>query len=166
MNGTKEEDDLLTSNLLKSNKTSLHINSTFYGASNEDNNLGQYCDANRDCWRTSTCCSTKRCVMGYSCISGLKIVNDYCDFGYECLSHCCVKNMCSIKYSCLEKCSYNSDCASNCCSQGVCTSTITCDGLKKMDDFCNHGSECLSGYCEKSTGKRHKVVDKKNSSES
>lgn len=78
---------------------------------------------------------------------------DVCTFGFECMSRCCVGNMCSHFLNCYQKCERNDQCTDEitpCCSQGYCTDTIVCAGNKSTGDTCTHSSECLTDYCDAS----------------
>jgi hypothetical protein len=52
------------------------------------NNLGDECNANRQCFDTN-CCSKGKCQTSFVCYNGFKVLNDNCDYNYECYSRCC-----------------------------------------------------------------------------
>ena len=116
----------------------------------EDFLIGTSCATNDDCWTSTFCCSQGNCVPGSNCYKGQKQPNDFCDYGFECLSRCCSDSGCSDIIKCVETCKKNSDCANfACCSFGYCSATLELcsNGLKDQFDQCEADTECLSGNC-------------------
>ena len=75
---------------------------------------------------------------------------DICDYNFECMSRCCVGNVCSHFLECYQKCERNSECTdpiNPCCSEGYCTSNIVCEGNKNVGDTCDFNSECVTDNC-------------------
>lgn len=108
-----------------------------------------FCKVNQDCFMSTFCCSNYSCTHPTVCLHGLKMQEDFCDFGFECSSRCCVEKMCSHPMMCYERCLSNRDCSATgaCCSDGHCTQKIVCMGNKATGDYCDDDSECISGYC-------------------
>lgn len=112
--------------------------------------IGSQCQSNNDCWTSTFCCSQGNCVPGSICYKGQKQPDDFCDYGFECLSRCCTKTICSNVIECVETCQWNADCQTYpCCSFGYCSATMElCSlGQKEDLDLCEASSECLSGNC-------------------
>ena len=107
------------------------------------------CRLNEDCQKSSWCCSGGKCVPGSTCYQGSKLIDDFCDYGFECLSRCCPagNKKCSSFMYCAEQCETNSDCAMDCCSFGYCSSANVCFGRKVDGDNCGADSECASQIC-------------------
>ena len=119
------------------------------------NNLG-FCNVNADCESSTYCCSDFSCADPSICLHGGKQQNDMCDYGFECMSRCCVDMVCSHFLNCYQTCKSNEECTEDstpCCSQGYCTDNIVCQGNKSVGDTCSHSYECLSDYCENKTCK-------------
>ena len=111
---------------------------------------GDKCSSNADCSSSSFCCSEGKCQNGSFCMIGIKILNDVCDFRYECLSRCCVDGVCGQDIMhCRQYCERNSQCDSACCGEHHCTLDIVCEGNKVNSDYCDINSECVSGLCKK-----------------
>jgi len=107
---------------------------------------------NKDCQESSWCCSSGHCVPGSTCYKGSKIVGDFCENNYECLSRCCQNDQCSKFIYCAQSCSFNAECSfSGCCSFGYCSSSNVCDGRKADGDICIKDSECLNSKCDLGT---------------
>ena len=105
---------------------------------------------NNDCDKSTYCCSQGLCVPGTICFQGHKQPDDYCDFGFECLSRCCSNLLCTNVLSCVDTCAINRECLNTeCCSFGFCSesSSLCDDGLKVDFDVCDKSSECKSGSC-------------------
>ena len=116
-------------------------------ADQSSDTIGVPCTMNVDCQKSSWCCSGGKCVPGSTCYQGSKLINDFCNMNYECLSRCCRKNACSNFIYCAETCTQNSDCPFQCCSFGYCSASNVCAGRKADGDTCNQDSECQSNSC-------------------
>ena len=73
---------------------------------------GKLCLSNKDC-PISSCCSQNQCQKGLYCLSGVKTMNDVCDWAYECGSRCCKENKCDKPINCMQVCKTNEDCDNN-----------------------------------------------------
>ena len=111
--------------------------------------IGQPCSINENCKRSSWCCSGGKCVPGSTCYQGSKLIDDFCENNYECLSRCCGRHQkqCRKFNTCARTCQNNSDCTLGCCSFGYCSSLNVCQGRKAEGDNCNRNSECQSRFC-------------------
>ena len=112
-----------------------------------DSNFGGACLTNEECKNSSWCCSGGHCVPGSTCYHGSKIITDFCENNYECLSRCCHKETCSKFTYCAQTCKINSECNTECCSIGYCTTQNVCEGHKADGDVCDKSSECSSQKC-------------------
>lgn len=99
------------------------------------------CSSNQECKNTN-CCSKGKCQTSFVCYNGFKVLDDNCDFNYECYSRCCDKSsfaVCTEFKNCYSRCQTNQDCenlnffllgenettiqedVAPCCSEGHCT---------------------------------------------
>ena len=88
-----------------------------------------FCESNDDCKLSTFCCSDFSCTDPSICLHGGKQHRDVCTFGFECMSRCCVDDMCSHFLNCYQTCESNANCTDEstpCCSQGYCTDSIVC----------------------------------------
>jgi hypothetical protein len=116
---------------------------------NGKDTLGMPCKVNNDCSTSSWCCSGGQCVPGTTCYQGSKMISDYCEMGFECLSRCCSGSQCGRFSLCVRPCVTNNDCSNNCCSFGYCSSPNVCQGRKSDGDTCDVDEECSSAVCSK-----------------
>ena len=108
-----------------------------------------FCKLNDDCIDTTYCCSDYSCVHPSKCLHGQKVIEDTCDYNFECYSRCCTNNVCAHFLNCYKTCSSNSECdESGCCSEGYCTHDVVCEGNKVINDSCDEHKECLTRYCD------------------
>ena len=113
-----------------------------------------FCQENKDCEKTSFCCSNFSCSDPSVCLHGKKFASDLCSYNFECMSRCCADGTCSDYHHCYKTCKSNSECTDQqepCCSQGQCLDHIICQGNKVLGDTCSIGSECQSSYCDSSS---------------
>ena len=115
---------------------------------------------NDDC--ESICCSNSpspslhsgRCKPAALCFDGFRLIDDRCEFTYECQSRCCLVRddqqgkQCSKFRLCMQECTMNMDCETNCCVSNLCQATDMClQGIKVQSEYCDMNFECVSQYC-------------------
>ena len=137
----------LTSNISAAISNYTSDNTSIAANDSSSDTIGVPCLMNVDCQKSSWCCSGGKCVPGSTCYYGSKLIDDFCQYEYECLSRCCTKNACSNFVYCAKTCTDNSNCVTGCCSFGYCSAPNVCAGRKADRDTCDKDKECISSSC-------------------